>query len=556
MKKFWFFALCICLTAGLLSACTQPDVTTTGTATDTTTKMTTTAKTTTETTTETDSEAIDELVLPIVDTPLTVTCFGPISGDATAYGYYDNLADTPTAQYLFEKTGITIDYMHPPSGAEAEQFNLIVSSNEQPDFISGYMSLYKGGYETAIADGVIIDTEELVLNYAPNFRRRVLDNPDARKLAYNDNSVLIGFGAGYSLGYAYDGGYPYTGLFIRQDLLDKLALPMPVTVDDWFTVLRAFKEDGIQIPLAWGKSGWDTLTGSHAFASAFETAASGFFQKDGQVLYAKVQPGYKNYLQTLHQLFDEELLDPDFLTHTFIDHALPMMADGTAAAGAVHLYVWINTSPAAEANSFNFQPAPMPVATVGQTIKISDDYGFGGGGDGIGITTRSEHAKEIVMMYDYLYSEEGERLTNWGIEGESYEVGADGVPYLTQEMEDDLYRLNVVYCPNELNVMIDKVHDLIQYPLPVHKTAHQLWRTNVTAEWRMPPGLTMTPEENTTYTEIMTEIETYANEMIVNFILGEENLDNWDAYVQEIMDMGLQEAIDIRTATITRYNNR
>ena len=249
-------------------------------------------------------------------------------------------------------------------------------------------------------------------------------------------------------------------------------------------------------------------------------------------------------------------MDPDFMTHTFVDHTLPMMADGTAAVGAVHLYLWINTHDAALENGFDFGPAPMPVLEEGQKLYISDDYGFFGGSNANCITSQSEYAKEIVMMYDYLYSEEGKILTNWGIEGESYELGSGGLPQLNETMKEDLYRLNVVYCPNELNLMGDKEHDLIQYQLDVHREAWEMWRDNVTAEWRMPPGISLTPDEDNRRAEIMTEIETYAEEMILKFILGNEDLSEFDAYVEEINNMGIQEVLDIYNDAIQRYNNR
>ena len=133
----------------------------------------------------------------------------------------------------------------------------------------------------------------------------MLENPDSRKLAYNDNGVLTGFGAYYSIEYGYDEGLPYSGLFIRRDLLSDLGLEMPHTIDQWTAALKAFKESGVSIPLAYSASGWNVLRGSHAFASAYDTAASGFFQKDGEVHFSMMEPGYQNYLALLNQWYEE-----------------------------------------------------------------------------------------------------------------------------------------------------------------------------------------------------------------------------------------------------------
>jgi putative aldouronate transport system substrate-binding protein len=39
-----------------------------------------------------------------------------------------------------------------------------------------------------------------------------------------------------------------TGLIIRKDWLDELGLAVPTTIDEWYTVLRAFKEKRERAP--------------------------------------------------------------------------------------------------------------------------------------------------------------------------------------------------------------------------------------------------------------------------------------------------------------------
>ena len=63
-------------------------------------------------------------------------------------------------------------------------------------------------------------------------------------------------------------------------------------------------------------------------------------------------------------------------------------------------------------------------------------------------------------------------------------------------------------------------------------------------EYVLPP-LSYTSEQNSRRTEIMTEINTYMNEMVLKFIIGTESLDNYDAYVENVKKMGIDEAIQI-----------
>lgn len=68
--------------------------------------------------------------------------------------------------------------------------------------------------------------------------------------------------------------------------------------------------------------------------------------------------------------------------------------------------------------------------------------------------------------------------------------------------------------------------------------------------------MTLLPEETTEYATKMTEIETYANEMRIKFIMGETSLDEFDAYVQQIEAMGLEDVLAIQQAALDRYNAR
>jgi putative aldouronate transport system substrate-binding protein len=53
----------------------------------------------------------------------------------------------------------------------------MVASRELPDIIEYNWSLYPGGPEKAISDGIIIEINDLVDKYSPNFKKYLEDNP-------------------------------------------------------------------------------------------------------------------------------------------------------------------------------------------------------------------------------------------------------------------------------------------------------------------------------------------------------------------------------------------
>ena len=97
---------------------------------------------------------------PMVEEPVTITVFMPL--EATVALTSTNLADLPVIQYIMDKTGVKLEFMHPVSGSEKETMNSIIASGDYPDVFRYSMDNYSGGFEGAIEDEVIIDLTDLV----------------------------------------------------------------------------------------------------------------------------------------------------------------------------------------------------------------------------------------------------------------------------------------------------------------------------------------------------------------------------------------------------------
>ena len=70
------------------------------------------------------------------------------------------------------------------------------------------------------------------------------------------------------------------------------------------------------------------------------------------------------------------------------------------------------------------------------------------------------------------------------------------------------------------------------------------------------PPITATPDESQRLATIMNEVNTYVSEMFTKFIMGQESLDNFDAYVEQLKKMNIEEAIKLRQDALDRYNAR
>lgn len=206
------------------------------------------------------------------------------------------------------RTGVEIEFQHPAQGQLGEQFNLMVASNKLPDVVDYGWNAYPGGAQKAIRDKKLIPLNDY-LDHAPNLKKLLDDHPEWRKMASTDNGDLIGF--------------PFIredvtqqvflGPAIRKDWLDQLNLSVPTTIDEWYAVLKAFKE---QDPNGNGEADEIPIlipAGELAFAGAFGTP-NDFYRENDIVKYGPIEPGFKEYLATMNQWYNEGLLDKDFAT--------------------------------------------------------------------------------------------------------------------------------------------------------------------------------------------------------------------------------------------------
>lgn len=59
------------------------------------------------------------------------------------------------------------------------------------------------------------------------------------------------------------------------------------------------------------------------------------------------------------------------------------------------------------------------------------------------------------------------------------------------------------------------------------------------------PQMLGTPDQVSKIASIKADLETYRDEMLLKFIMGQESLDNFDQYVETLNKLGLQEMLSI-----------
>ena len=340
-----------------------------------------------------------QTILPIVTEPLTLSFWVPFSST-----FIQTLDENVVYQEMERLTGIKMAFIHPPAGQESEQYNLMIASGDYPDIIEYGGNLnYPGGPDQAIADGVFLRLNDLIEQHAPNFRRLRETYDDIRAQTISDEGNIWGFRM-----IDFVPGDPWAGTIIRNDWLDDLGLDIPITIDEWYTVLVAFRDEkGATSPLLITDQWWG-MPISYAFIGAYDVI-KGFYNQDGTIKFGPIEPGYKDFLITMNKWYSEKLIDQDFAVRDYASFNA-VFTSGQAGAATQYYGDFGNMLLAGklEDPDFTFAPVPSPTLERGRDVHFRQKDNIVRNDNSV-ITTACKYPVEAVKWIDYCFSEEGER---------------------------------------------------------------------------------------------------------------------------------------------------
>lgn len=490
-----------------------------------------------------------EFQLPIVDEPTTLSYF--VADDSNAAIMTTDWNDNEFYQEMERRTGVHLEFEMVSSADYQTNFNLMIASGNLADMIYVGASYYAEGVDAAIDDGYFLDLTDLVDEYMPNYEKVRTSDVQYELLSTTDSGRL---GAVYELRQSKQG--PWLGLWIRQDWLDDLGLDTPVTFDDYHEVLTAFKnEKGATAPLILNFSGSDGEFGT--MSGGLNVLNSWQLDETGKVNFGPYMDAWKEYVTIMHQWYTEGLIDPDFMA---TDERTADMAK--VVTGASGLFAALYTMPsvyeaASEDPNMNLAPVNPPVMNEGDEghIRLRDSYTSGN----TAISADSENWEVALRWLDYLYTDEGALLANYGVEGDTFEFDENGKPVFTDKIlnnENGWTMTQTVasyLCPSAgIANWSDWTRELAGVP-EKDQACYDVW-SEFSDDWRLPSSVTLTQDESTERAALYADISTIVKEQTAQFISGALDIEeNWDAYISALEASGMERAIEITQAAYDRY---
>lgn len=510
--------------------------------------------------TDTPAEKLMEISLPITKDPLTINYWRANDGKLTAS--MDNFGGMASYKKKEELTGIKVNFTHPPLGQQKDQFNLLISTKELPDLIYYNWADAVGGPEKLIEDGRIIRLNELIEQYAPNLRKIIESDPEVRKQISLDDGTIYMFPLLKLDALKLNAT---SGLIMRKDWLDKVGLEAPTTIDEWYTVLKAFKEKdpngngkADELPFT-GNWGPGNLTKLHDFSPGFGVIG-GFEMNGDKVQFGPIQPEYKNFLETMATWYKEGLIDPEIMTNDgkAFDYKVTNNLAGSYQGGVFSgMGKFFNLMRDTDPN-FDLTGVPWAISPDGTAYATFNmDNKVLTYGEAITSGADKNQLKSIVQWMDFNYSPQGSELFNFGIEGESYVKEGEDIKFtdvitnnangLTYDQALASYALSIMDGPiNQDSRYLDALlFDEGQ------KEANASWM-KASSALTLPP-IRLSIDEASKSTSIMSQVNTYLNETMTAIISGQKPITEFDKMVDTIKGMGIEEAIKVHQAAYDRY---
>ncbi len=473
-------------------------------------------------------------------------------------GVIGNYGRVAAFQAAAEKLGVELEFIHPTTGSEADQFNLMIGSGQYPDIIVWEFSTAAMGLSELIDNGVLIDMDSLIREYAPNYLKVLERNPIYPKEVRSNESKYQAF-------YTFTVSVPLSsGPVFREDILKKNGLTLPTTVDEWTEVLTAVKADpSVEYPLTANKN----YTGSVWFNEllpAFNTRIDFCLDENGQVVYGPATENFRQYLAKLNEWYNAGLIDPEFMSNdSKAVNAKIASGSSVVASMAINSGIRNITNSARPENpDFQLTGVAWPTLNAGDVATYVLEGGITHTGVQAAISSNCADPVLATQVLDFFYSEEGSDLLSWGIEGESYTVN-NGVKTFTDKImknpdgkpatEAILEYALPVY--GFVNAMDNDAYLQLAITLPEQGAARSLWQSLDSGATL--PKIVVDKEVANEYRMILNDVQTFVQESYIKFVTGQSNLEgDWDTYLNTLKGMDLSYAVECVSNAYNAFQNR
>lgn len=478
----------------------------------------------------------------------------------------ESLDVNPFSKHIEEKLGIAFKWNTTPDAVFNDKKLLMLASGDYPALIMN-AGISKADQIKYGMQGAFIPLNDLIDQHAPNIKKAL------EEVSYLKPAITAPDGNIYALPKVNECLHCTYGqrMWVNTTWLDKLGLEMPTTTDEFYEVLKAFKEKdpngngkADEIPMTTSLDVWGG--GVDAFlmnAFIYNNGTTYLSVKDGKVILSAAEPEWKEGLKYLRKLYSEGLIDKGAFTQNG-DAVKQLGNKEDNVVGTVGYALISSVLEPTDARPRHKEYDVVPPLKGPNGVQLAG-YSVGAGDGSFVITNKATEEQRIaaIKLADYLFSEEGTVMTSWGFEGdgwrkaESGTVDYNGQPAAFEALTRDVPEgsLDVTWWQLGTMLMVNSLRESFVAPAdPLGNGAYEyrLWLAAKKYEPFAKPDVVyptdvfIDPTDATFIAQIQKTIQDYVKSNLAQFVTGSKDIEkDWDAYVSGFKGLQLDKFLEI-----------
>ena len=507
--------------------------------------------------------------LPIVFDKITISVFAPASTDIPR-------GESDMTLWMEEITNINIDWQTAAGDAYKEKMQLVLASGTYPDMIVPGVSnrIDKVTEQQLGIQGIIVSLNEYLDTVSVGYSAAFEKLPGMREyMTALDGNIYSMPNVDGALQMQYQ-----NKMWLNMTWLENVGMEIPTTVDEFYDVLKAFKDQDAngngdmndEIPFsAAGSSALDVFLMNPFILTP---ATSRMWVDNGEIVFSVIEPEYKDGVAYLTKLYADGLMNPELFTwnattqvNTNENGAEPVL--GAVLGQRPGNFTSLSGYPDHSKKWEQYYPiAPLANVSGGETVTNYNAYASTFQTGVAMITNACEYPEAAFRMVDLLATPEMTITTTNGPENQGWryaeagEIGLDGNPAAVRVVSGDRpanwggwdQLMGRVQTPEYLASLYYNQDPYAAEVDPMQGRHVILYRSSLDYQdvsqslESVLPDLYYSDDVIDELSLLRTTINSYVEEMLVAFVTGAKNVDSdWDGYMSQLKALGVDRYIQI-----------
>lgn len=466
----------------------------------------------------------------------------------------------PFFEEIAKKTGVSFSEITFVTAPYVDKYSVLINAGDLPDVFM------IAGVDADTINSKLSKTGNLLnykeyLNQMPNFNKYVTKYEDEFNVLLRDKEQNL-----YVAGVINDFEMIDVAPLYRKDIFDKNKITIPKSNDELYQTLKTLKSiypGSYPLTVFQGNTnggGIHDLLGKYRWGGYMFNSDTGvvYDKTSDKYVYSPAKPEFREALEYFKKLYDEELLDPEFISANGADMWVDKIVNEKSFIGFWYIDYSSRVNPVGRENNPDFhESAFAPITKDGSKPKFR--VGYSTTANGMCISTKSPYKDRLIEFVDWLYSDEGIAMIGMGLEDITYEkdtsASSGSFPYRftsavrTYDNPDGKAVSELIKSPTYASfVNITSVFPAFFFSTlygssEIGKDKDFVRANCDIADKEFPPSFTTA--QNDERVRLESTLLTFVEENATNFLIGRKSMDKYDDFLKQLESLGYKKLEDI-----------